>query len=313
MALRCLRCSTTVAAFQHRNERLMKLTVLMLGAGTQSTTMALMAAAGDFGAPPDYAMFNDTGDESAATYRVLDWVTSQLPFPVVRTTAGVELSTAMHTRKRPSGGKVIDAPPDAYAIPAFTVDTTTGEKGMSRRYCTSEYKVKPGDQKMRELLGVKKGERVGTKRSVECWWGYSFDELARCSNPKHHWQTYRWPLIEMRLKREDVLNVYNTRFKTSDAPQLTRSACVYCPYKTPSEWQHLAKTEPDSLRTAANLEMELQKQAAEVCSTKTPYLHRRRIPLLQALEADQQQAKNNPTLFTDSEWGDHQCGGGCGL
>lgn len=38
-----------------------KLRVISLGAGVQSTTMALMAAHGEIGPMPDFALFADTG------------------------------------------------------------------------------------------------------------------------------------------------------------------------------------------------------------------------------------------------------------
>ena len=58
-------------------------TVLSLGAGVQSTTMALMAAVGELQPMPDCAIFADTQDEPAAVYRHLAWLMSGvLPFPV---------------------------------------------------------------------------------------------------------------------------------------------------------------------------------------------------------------------------------------
>lgn len=57
--------------------------MLSLGAGVQSTTLALMAAHGHFGSL-DCAIFADTGWEPAAVYEHLRWLMSPnvLPFPV---------------------------------------------------------------------------------------------------------------------------------------------------------------------------------------------------------------------------------------
>ncbi len=62
------------------------LRVLSLGAGVQSTTLALMAAHGEIGPMPDCAIFADTGWEPAAVYEHLDWLASGnvLPFPIHR-------------------------------------------------------------------------------------------------------------------------------------------------------------------------------------------------------------------------------------
>ena len=48
--------------------------VLSLGAGVQSSTLALMAAAGEVTPMPDAAIFADTQAEPAGVYRWLDWL-----------------------------------------------------------------------------------------------------------------------------------------------------------------------------------------------------------------------------------------------
>jgi hypothetical protein len=64
------------------------LTVISLGAGVQSTTMALMAACGEIGPMPDCAIFSDTGWEPKRVYEHLEWLTGVLPFPVHVVSAG---------------------------------------------------------------------------------------------------------------------------------------------------------------------------------------------------------------------------------
>ena len=62
--------------------------IISLGAGVQSTTMALMAARGEIAPMPNCAIFADTGAEPLAVYRHLDWLEGVLPFPVYRVSAG---------------------------------------------------------------------------------------------------------------------------------------------------------------------------------------------------------------------------------
>ena len=66
------------------------LTVLSLGAGVQSTTLALMAAHSEITPMPDCAIFADTQAEPAAVYEHLRWLMSPnvLPFPVHVVTTG---------------------------------------------------------------------------------------------------------------------------------------------------------------------------------------------------------------------------------
>jgi 3'-phosphoadenosine 5'-phosphosulfate sulfotransferase (PAPS reductase)/FAD synthetase len=49
------------------------LTVISLGAGVQSSTMAIMAAKGDL-PPVDVAIFADTGNEPKAVYTYLNYL-----------------------------------------------------------------------------------------------------------------------------------------------------------------------------------------------------------------------------------------------
>jgi hypothetical protein len=61
-----------------------RLRVLSLGAGVQSTALALMAAHGIAGPMPDCAIFADTGWEPKSVYAHLRWLMlpNVLPFPV---------------------------------------------------------------------------------------------------------------------------------------------------------------------------------------------------------------------------------------
>ena len=65
-----------------------KLVVLSLGAGVQSSVMALMAAKGQITPMPDYAIFADTQAEPDHLYSWLDGLEEKLPFPVIRVTRG---------------------------------------------------------------------------------------------------------------------------------------------------------------------------------------------------------------------------------
>ena len=58
------------------------LRVLSLGAGVQSTVMALMTMTGEIKDKPDCAIFSDTGAEPKNVYGHLEWLTKQLDYPV---------------------------------------------------------------------------------------------------------------------------------------------------------------------------------------------------------------------------------------
>jgi len=164
---------------------LIRLRVLSLGAGVQSTTLALMAAHGIIGPMPDCAVFADTGWEPQAVYRHLAWLMAPgvLPFPVHVVSAGdlrADLQAGVRGQRRAS-------------IPAYTrtVIPPVGEDGqggtvvvgtrvlsagrvtigMIRRQYTSTYKVVPIRRKVRELAGI-----AGRRSPRPRWWrrGWGF-------------------------------------------------------------------------------------------------------------------------------------------
>ena len=126
--------------------------VISLGAGVQSTTMALMAARGEIEPMPDCAIFADTGAEPKAVYEHLDWLRSPgvLPFPV----EVVQFSDlADDIRKTAAGVKPVAGRANGYLAPPFFTVNADGSHGMLRRECTSNYKIKPIQRRIKELLG----------------------------------------------------------------------------------------------------------------------------------------------------------------
>jgi hypothetical protein len=192
------------------------LRVLSLGAGVQSTTLALMAAAGEIGPMPDCAIFADTQDEPEAVYEHLAWLMSPnvLPFPVHVVTAG-HLSVDMLAGK------------DEARIPFFVK-----AGGISKRQCTRNYKLRPIRRKLRELLGVGPQGYI-RPGAVEQWIGISLDEASRIKSSGFKFIIRRDPLIEAGISRRDCLSWLKAR--GYQIPP--KSACVYCPYQSRTQWQ----------------------------------------------------------------------------
>lgn len=130
--------------------------VISLGAGVQSSTMALMAAAGEITPMPEFAVFADTLAEPDAVYHWLDWLEKQLPFPVRRVNAGGLLNEALLLRVRNDNTGF-------YAsshIPAFVLNRD-GTTGITPRQCTTDHKIVPI---MRELKSQFKQEIATFKK-----------------------------------------------------------------------------------------------------------------------------------------------------
>src|SRR5688572_32281679 len=70
------RCSTAGGGRRVAGDGAGRRVILSLGAGVQSTALALLAARGELPLP-EAAIFADTGWESAVTYAHLDWLTDR--------------------------------------------------------------------------------------------------------------------------------------------------------------------------------------------------------------------------------------------
>lgn len=269
--------------------------IISLGAGVQSSTMALMAAHGEITPMPKCAIFADTQDEPQSVYKWLDWLEKQLPFPVHRVTAGKlsETVTNVRPRKDGKGGWIRGN------IPAYTINSD-GSYGHLGRACTYDFKIIPLTKMQRRLGNITRAQKT---IGVISWIGISRDEAHRMKPPREPWIEHRWPLIEKDFTRTTCL----VWMKVNGYPTPPRSACVYCPYHSDNEWRRLRKEEPEEFRKAVGFEILLQGAFAET-GTKdgVPYLHNSRIPLSQV------------DFSTDEDHGQqvmfgNECEGMCGV
>jgi hypothetical protein len=174
--------------------------LISLGAGVQSSTMALMAACGELTPMPAAAIFADTGAEPASVYRWLDWLETQLPFPLYRVAQGDLAADNLRMRVSGRSGKVYRHS----LIPAFGRHRVTGEPtGLMGRKCTRDYKVTPILRKAKALARVPTRNR--DRVYVTQWIGISVDEVIRMKPSREPWAVNIWPLIDKRMSRHDCL------------------------------------------------------------------------------------------------------------
>jgi len=195
------------------------LSVLSLGAGVQSTTLALMAAHGET-PMPDCAIFADTGWEPREVYDHLTRLETLLPFPVIRVSNGDIRETIASDRYDP--------------IPWYV------EGGMGRRQCTKVFKLYPIRRKVREMLGGKT-PRGGCQMLI----GISRDEAHRMKPSTVAYIVNRWPLVDLGITRLDCLRKLE-RWGVV-AP---RSACCGCPFLSDADWQR-RRNQPEWPETVA--------------------------------------------------------------
>lgn len=128
--------------------------IISLGAGVQSSTMALMFKHGELSPMPDCAIFADTKaeptDKGASVLEWLDYLKTQLPFPV-------------HTVVKDDGllDNIVSSIQDhRFAGAPFFTESDNGREGILRRQCTNEFKIQPIIAKLRSLVGLAKGQRA---------------------------------------------------------------------------------------------------------------------------------------------------------
>lgn len=266
-----------------------QLTVLSLGAGVQSSTLALMFKHKEINPVPDFAIFADTGAEPRAVYQWLDWLEPQLPFPVHRVMKDKGLT--QHIKDSLRGERFAGAP--------FFTESKNGG-GQLRRQCTREFKIEPIKQKIRELAGLRKGERAKGKVHVVQYLGISLDEVARMKHSQDAWIDIRYPLIDKRMTRHDCL----LWLERGGYPEPPRSACVFCPYRSNNEWRDIRDTDQAGWDEAIAIDEQIRNGVRG--TTEKLYLHRSLIPLK---EVNLSTPEENGQLGL---W-DSECEGMCGV
>lgn len=280
--------------------------ILSLGAGVQSSTLALMAAHGEVpGYPrPSAAIFADTQDEPASVYRWLDQLIGYInaapfPFPVHVVTKG-RLSDKSLEMNITKDGRLFSKTD----IPFFTRNNDDGSQGkITNRGCTRDFKLAPIMKKARELGNVPRKRRKGNQIHVVQWIGISLDEIYRMKPSRDWWAECAWPLVDMRMNRHDC----KRWMEAKGYPEPPRSSCVYCPYHNNYEWRRLRDEEPEEFARAVEFERKLQEtKAASANFNTTPFLHRSLAPLDQVdLSTDEERGQGD--LFNN------ECIGMCGV
>ena len=135
--------------------------ILSLGAGVQSSTMALMADQGAFGKKPDAAVFADTGWEPTPVLEHLEWLKTQVSYPVYTVSRGSSIREDIIKAMTETGQRMASAP-------FFTKNPESNKKGMLRRQCTREYKIAPIARKSRQLVGLKSMQDFQKVNMLRC-------------------------------------------------------------------------------------------------------------------------------------------------
>jgi hypothetical protein len=242
--------------------------ILSLGAGVQSTTLALMACDGTL-LGLDAAIFADTGWEMPATYANVGRLSAELK------RAGITFYRASRGNIRTD---TIDPNQRFVSLPWF-IRNPDGSEGMGRRQCTAEYKLAIVNRKARELLGAKppKFRSVPRGRVAEQWIGFSDDEIGRVDDKRKNLYTIqRYPLIEIGMSRKAC----KRWLKAVGWGVVPKSACVGCPLHGNRMWRNLRDNHPEQWADAVEFDRQIRKGGARGEPIHgEAFLHRSRVPL----------------------------------
>lgn len=274
-----------------------RLNVISLGAGVQSTAMALMAAHGEISPLPDCAIFADTGWEPKSVYDHLRWLMSPnvLPFPVYVVSAG-NIRDDLLARGSARAGRFVTVP--------YFLRHPNGKHGIGRRQCTSHYKVEPIRRKVRELLGKGSHQRI-EPGAVEKWIGISVDEIYRATPSKVRFERNRHPLLEKRMNRGDCL----LWLKRHGYPEPPKSSCIGCPFHSNALWRSMRDDAPGEWADAVGVDRAIRnpiEREGTAPMRGKQFTHPKRVPL-DEVDLSNAEDAGQLNLFIN------ECEGMCGL
>jgi hypothetical protein len=266
---------------------------LSLGAGVQSSTVALMIANGDI-PPVDAAIFSDTQWEPRKVYEWLDWLDAEIqrsphPFPILRVTAG-NIRDHIIAKQGTTGKNFASVP--------WFVRAPDGSKGIGRRQCTQEYKLKPILREKRRLLGYVPRQRIPVG-SCETLIGISLDEATRMKESAERWNTNVFPLIDLRMTRQDCL----TWMERKGYPKPPKSSCLGCPFHSNAQWREI-KADPQAWSDVVQIDRAIRKPVRGMRGEQ--YVHASLVPL-EEVDLSTAEERGQVNMF------ENECEGMCGV
>jgi len=261
------------------------LTVISLGWGVQSWTLAAMVALKEL-PPVDFAIHSDTTWERSATYVFAkQWA----PWLEER---GVKVVTVSDPEC--AGAVVVNY--GGVFIPGYTL-SDKGDRGQLRRQCSQRWKIQP----VRRCISAKLNGQKKTPGIVEQWIGYTLDEFQRAGDSKVKYIKNRFPLLEMNYTRGDCLAWLDRH----DLPSPGKSACTFCPYHNRITWENMKRENGQDWLQAVDVD-------ARIRDKRPPYplfVHPARVPLSEAVKIPEDYGYTQLALL-DSDDFDAECDSG---
>lgn len=280
-----------------------RLTAFSFGGGVQSTTiLALLKYQPNIFTDaglnlPTLALFADTGAEKPSVLAHMERLKAWgLP---------LELRTVMNHRH---GGHR-----DQMGRPPWFVLAPDGGKGQVIRSCTDKWKIRPLERAYKQAAGFPKGSRLPAG-AIHLWLGISTDEASRAGESRKAHTVQLYPLLEIGWSRARCLE-YLAEVLPWPVP---KSACTFCPYTNPREWERVEREDPEHWANAVAIDAALrgEDRPAGAHLDGDCFVHPARLPLPEAVHlwrlSHLPQARGERPLF-DFDAMEQECSGLCGV
>ncbi len=227
-------------------------TIWSCGGGIQSIAIAVLIVNGEL-PRPDHAIMTDCGYDASYTIKYANEILRPeleeigLPFTIIKSRDYTDVRLFMNDNDND----------DRLLIPAHT--RKNGKVIKFASYCNSVYKTRPAIMWIREQ-GIKRCEN---------WVGISTDEARRARSSGRKWISYKYPLIDLGLNRDDCAWLIGAH----GWPRPERSSCVMCPQQSKDGWERMRRCYPADYERAREIEAEIRSRRPDV------YLHRDMTPL----------------------------------
>lgn len=248
----------------------MTLRTISYGGGVQSTALVVLAAQGVIDFP--VALFANVGDDSEHP-ATLEYVRNvAVPWAAER---GVTIHEVQKVRRDGTKDSLLRALVRKERSIDIPVRMANGAPG--NRNCTHTFKIGVLDRWLRE-----QGATAEDPATVAL--GISTDELERAGRGRgSDLQERCYPLLDLGLDRSACERV----IRDAGLPVPPKSACWFCPFKRPAEWQTMAREAPNRFAMAVQMETMLNARR-DVLGKDHVYLTRFGKPLDQAINDSQQ-------------------------
>lgn len=219
----------------------MRAQVWSYGGGTQSVAIAVLCLQGRL-VWPDHIVMADTSRERSRTFRYLETVVR----PALQVVGRDIVVLDKNSFRAPD---LYDRKDEKLLIPAFT--DQAGRIGKLPTYCSKEWKARVVRRYMTEVAGV---------ASYDLWLGYSIDELERMAHSETKAVTNVYPLIDLRLSRENCAALV----ETYGWPAPPKSACWMCPNRSDPSWLQMKRDDPEDFALAVQFERKVRERDAHI-------------------------------------------------